>query len=204
MSPENTPTIHYRSSASVRNAPACFPLIGTFTALLLLFWHANIVLAKPHSQDPKQWPTASSENNSSGQKQELKFIHLGSILSEPEHANGFYNEVYEQELMPTIPADGQPIHVLPPVEPHGPVILDMPYNGMPGCESCAIPGNNCSDCFDNLWAPRPWCWQLLPNNLIYTSYLAGPKEPRLATVWYDDTGPSPIPCLLYTSPSQRD
>ena len=29
--------------------------------------------------------------------------------------------------------------------------------------------------------------------MIYTSYLAGPKEPRLATVWYDDTGPSPIP-----------
>ena len=193
MSPENTPTIHYRTSPSVRNAPACFPLIGTFTALLLLFWHANIVLAKPHSQDPKQSPTASSGNNSSGQKQELKFIQLGSILSEPEHANGFYNEVYEQEFMPTIPADGQPIHVLPPVEPHGPVILDMPYNGMPSCESCAIPGNNYSDCFDNLWAPRPWCWQLLPNNLIYTSYLAGPKEPRLATVWYDDTGPSPIP-----------
>lgn len=27
----------------------------------------------------------------------------------------------------------------------------------------------------------------MPNNLIYTSYLAGPKEPRLGTVWYDDT-----------------
>ena len=44
--------------------------------------------------------------------------------------------------------------------------------------------------WDNLWAPQPWSWQLMPNNLIYTSYLAGPKEPRLGTVWYDDTAPS--------------
>jgi hypothetical protein len=193
MSPENTVTIQYSTSAIVRNALTYFQLIGTFTALLLLSWHANIVLAKQHGQDSKQWPTASSENNSSGQKQELHFIQLGSIISEPEHAYDFYDEAYEQEFMPTIPADGKPIYGLPPVEPHGPVILDMPYNGMSGCESCTSPGNNYSDCFANLWAPRPWCWQLLPNNLIYTSYLAGPKEPRLATVWYDDTGPSPIP-----------
>ena len=189
MSPENTVTIQYSTSAIVRNALTYFQLIGTFTALLLLSWHANIVLAKQHGQDSKQWPTASSENNSSGQKQELHFIQLGSIISEPEHAYDFYDEAYEQEFMPTIPADGKPIYGLPPVEPHGPVILDMPYNGMSGCESCTSPGNNYSDCFANLWAPRPWCWQLLPNNLIYTSYLAGPKEPRLATVWYDDTGP---------------
>ncbi len=44
--------------------------------------------------------------------------------------------------------------------------------------------------WDDLWAPRPWSWQLMPNNLIYTSYLAGPKESRLGTVWYDDTSPS--------------
>jgi hypothetical protein len=54
-------------------------------------------------------------------------------------------------------------------------------------------GTQNRNCYDNLWAPRPWCWQILPNNLIYTSYLAGPKEPRFATIWYDDTGPSPIP-----------
>ena len=169
------------------------PMIGTLTTLLLVSWHGSIVLAKPHGQDSKQWQTASTENNSSSQKQELKFIQLGSILPDPEPANDFYDKDYEQEIMSTIPTDGQPIQFLPQVEPHGPVILDMPYNGMSGCESCSIPGNNFNDCFDNLWAPRPWCWQLLPNNLIYTSYLAGPKEPRLATVWYDDTGPSPIP-----------
>jgi hypothetical protein len=31
-----------------------------------------------------------------------------------------------------------------------------------------------------------WRWQMLPNGLIYRSYLAGPKEPRLATVWLKD------------------
>ena len=193
MSPENAPTLRYSTPAVVQTALTYFPLIGTLTAMLVLSWHANIVLAKPLGQNSKQWHNASSENNSSGQKQELKFLQLSSILSEPENASGFYDEVDEPKLMPTIPADGQPIHVLPPVEPHGPVFLDMPYNGVSGCDSCAIPKNNFNDCFDNLWAPRPWCWQLLPNNLIYTSYLAGPKEPRLATVWYDDTGPSPIP-----------
>jgi len=45
---------------------------------------------------------------------------------------------------------------------------------------------------DDLWAPRPWHWQILPNNLIWTSYLAGPKEPRFATVWYDDAGLDPF------------
>jgi hypothetical protein len=193
MSPENAPTIRYGTLEVVRTALTHFPLIGTLTAMLVLSWHANIVLAKPLGQNSKQSHKASSENNTSGQKQELKFLQLSSILSEPENASGFYDEVDEPKLMPTIPADGQPIHVLPPVEPHGPVFLDMPYNGVSGCDSCGNPKNNFNDCFDNLWAPRPWCWQLLPNNLIYTSYLAGPKEPRLATVWYDDTGPSPIP-----------
>ncbi len=193
MSPENAPTLRYSTPAVVQTALTYFPLIGTLTAMLVLSWHANIVLAKPLGQNSKQWHNASSENNSSGQKQELKFLQLSSMLSEPKNASSFYDEVDEPKLMPTIPADGQPIHVLPPVEPHGPVFLDMPYNGVSGCDSCTIPKNNFNDCFDNLWAPRPWCWQLLPNNLIYTSYLAGPKEPRLATVWYDDTGPSPIP-----------
>lgn len=29
----------------------------------------------------------------------------------------------------------------------------------------------------------PWTWQLLPEGLIWHSYLAGPKEPRLASIW---------------------
>lgn len=30
---------------------------------------------------------------------------------------------------------------------------------------------------------EPWCWQILPNGLIYRSYLAGAKEPRFASAW---------------------
>ncbi len=29
----------------------------------------------------------------------------------------------------------------------------------------------------------PWTWQLLPNGLIYKSYLAGEREPRFASAW---------------------
>jgi hypothetical protein len=33
---------------------------------------------------------------------------------------------------------------------------------------------------------RPWGFQLLPEGLLYRSYLAGTKEPRIASVWSDD------------------
>jgi Protein of unknown function (DUF1207) len=29
----------------------------------------------------------------------------------------------------------------------------------------------------------PWSWQLMPTGLIWHSYLAGPKEPRMASLW---------------------
>ncbi|MCX7413256.1 MAG: DUF1207 domain-containing protein [Planctomycetia bacterium] len=82
---------------------------------------------------------------------------------------------------------------LPPTRPQGPVVLDVPYEEMPGgAEDELVPGAGFPEEFVDLWAPRPWSWQIMPNNLIYTSYLAGPKEPRLATVWYDDTAPDPF------------
>jgi len=85
------------------------------------------------------------------------------------------------------------IEPLPPVSPQGPVVLDMPYEALPSSSEDAYltPGAAFPEGFDDLWAPRPWSWQLMPNNLIYTSYLAGPKEPRFGTVWYDDTSPPP-------------
>ena len=97
--------------------------------------------------------------------------------------------------MACLTAVGQdvPVESLQPAPPQGPVILDMPYAEGPWCPdgSCVSP-DACRDCFDDLWAARPWGWHLLPNNLIYTSYLAGPKEPRFASVWYDDTAPDPF------------
>ena len=85
------------------------------------------------------------------------------------------------------------VESLPPIASQGPVVLDMPYEPLPPSseDGYLTPGSAFPEGFDDLWAPRPWSWQLMPNNLIYTSYLAGPKEPRFATVWYDDTAPPP-------------
>ena len=33
---------------------------------------------------------------------------------------------------------------------------------------------------------EPWTWRLLPSGLIYRSYLAGTKEPRISSVWTSD------------------
>jgi hypothetical protein len=33
---------------------------------------------------------------------------------------------------------------------------------------------------------EPWGWQVLPDGTLYPSYLAGPKEPRFASVWNHD------------------
>jgi len=90
-------------------------------------------------------------------------------------------------LPASCPVRAQPIELLPPPQPQGPIVLDPPY------EAGQWPaGGPPAGVFDDLWAPRPWHWQLLPNNLIYTSYLAGPKESRFATVWYDDTASDPF------------
>ena len=82
------------------------------------------------------------------------------------------------------------VELLPPAATDGPVFLDSPYVSGPYGPAGEYRGPQ--GAFGDLWAPRPWSWHILPNNLIYTSYLAGPKEPRFATVWYDDTDPDPL------------
>jgi Protein of unknown function (DUF1207) len=80
---------------------------------------------------------------------------------------------------------------LPPTRPQGPVMFDVPCEELPSCpDDCIVPGAGFPACFDDLWSPRPWFWQLMPNNLIYTSYLAGPKESRIGSVVYNDTAPA--------------
>jgi hypothetical protein len=85
---------------------------------------------------------------------------------------------------------GEDIELLPSGQPQGPVVLEGPY--VAGDYGDEVSGAPYRGAFDDLWAPRPWSWHILPNNLIYTSYLAGPKEPRFATTWYDDTGRDPL------------
>jgi hypothetical protein len=90
----------------------------------------------------------------------------------------------------------EPLPTAPPEPPPEPVLLDAPYELWQDdfYEQPWVGVDHVTTGFpqewDDLWAPRQWFWQLMPNNLIYTSYLAGPKEPRLGTVWYDDTSPS--------------
>ena len=165
-------------------------LLGT---LFLSSINLSNVFAKPHNEDIQSEQMNWSENNKYQQHSGTEPLQLASVFRDDEHPNYFYEEASNETFMQEMQANGQTLHVLPPVEPHGPVFLDMPYDDINGCDSYGMSGTQNRNCYDNLWAPRPWCWQILPNNLIYTSYLAGPKEPRFATVWYDDTGPSPIP-----------
>ena len=175
------------------NAVTYLPSICLLGTLLLSSLNLSNVFAKPNNEDIQSEQMNWSENNKYQQHSGTEPLQLASVFRDDEDPNYFYEEASNETFMQEMQANGQTLHVLPPVEPHGPVFLDMPYDDINGCDSYGMSGTQNRNCYDNLWAPRPWCWQILPNNLIYTSYLAGPKEPRFATVWYDDTGPSPIP-----------
>jgi len=93
-------------------------------------------------------------------------------------------------VVPGDPLAEPRVHTLPPTSPQGPIVLDVPYEEMPSCtDDCLVPNGAFPEEFTDLWAPQPWFWQMLPNNLIYTSYLAGPKEPRIGSVIYQATNP---------------
>lgn len=53
------------------------------------------------------------------------------------------------------------------------------------------------------WGPSsdlPWSWHFLPTGLMYRSYLAGVKEPRLGTAWLTDTALGPYHDTRITTP----
>jgi hypothetical protein len=122
----------------------------------------------------------------------LLLVVLGGLAAAPADGQDYgWNEPPDRVSGFGGPGDQTPaVELLPPSGPQGPVVLDAPYIEGPYGSGGGYPAPQAA--FDDLWAPRPWYWQLLPNNLIYTSYLAGPKEPRFATVWYDDTDPDPL------------
>jgi hypothetical protein len=98
--------------------------------------------------------------------------------------------VAAQSVAGQVSVDPPTVHELPPTRAQGPVVLDVPYEAMPAAEDeFLVPSAGFPEDFVDLWAPKPWFWQMLPNNLIYTSYLAGPKEPRIGSVMYYDTNP---------------
>lgn len=99
-----------------------------------------------------------------------------------------------QESVPGVqPGSQQPFQLTAPMRPSGPVVLDMPYEEAPLYPEEYPPlGSGFPEGFEDLWAARPWYWQIMPNNLIYTSYLAGPKEPRIGSVMYRDSAIDPL------------
>jgi hypothetical protein len=74
----------------------------------------------------------------------------------------------------------------PPVAPPTSVLADPasssvwtppPANGSPRIPEC----DECAQCADQIWHS-----QVLPQGLIYQSYMAGAKEPRLSSFWSSD------------------
>ncbi len=69
------------------------------------------------------------------------------------------------------------VYQLPSVEWVGAESSLPPVSDAVGADdgTCPLPGGD-------------WCWQLLPDGLIYHSYLAGIKEPRFAIHWMNERG----------------
>lgn len=49
-----------------------------------------------------------------------------------------------------------------------------------------LDGYTAGEVYDVTWSEEVWDWHVLPNGVIYPSYLAGVHEPRLASVWLDE------------------
>ena len=86
-------------------------------------------------------------------------VALGCLVAGPASAQDFVADAF-----PPPAAAGGDTQLLPPTEPGGPVFLDDPYLPGPYRDGGAtgVPG----DAFDDLWAARPWSWQVLPFFLV--------------------------------------
>ncbi|NIP85680.1 MAG: DUF1207 domain-containing protein [Planctomycetales bacterium] len=80
-----------------------------------------------------------------------------------------------------------PLVVVQPAGNVEPFDLDAWLAGQPPGGGRADPcGAACGCC---RWASRgPWLWQMAPTGILYKSYLAGVREPRLSTVLVRDLG----------------
>jgi hypothetical protein len=80
-----------------------------------------------------------------------------------------------ENIMPGVPSIGQSPGVPPTTAPGVYTTIGPP--SLPA--GVVVP-----DCLD--YACEPWHWQLLPPGLIWHSYLAGPEEPRMAAIVFND------------------
>jgi hypothetical protein len=83
----------------------------------------------------------------------------------------------------SLPAQGLPVFEQPQIAgsyafPGSPILINAASPVARPLDSAAFP------------VQGPWTWTLLPDSLLYRSYLAGPKEPRLSSAWLyeSDTG----------------
>ncbi|MDZ4685456.1 MAG: hypothetical protein SH850_10370, partial [Planctomycetaceae bacterium] len=80
-----------------------------------------------------------------------------------------------QSIVPPPPSE-------PPFDPE--VRFASPPDVM-GLSSVALPP---TQVFEQVPADDPWRWQLLPDGLMYKSYVAGEREPRLSTAFLQESG----------------
>lgn len=90
----------------------------------------------------------------------------------------------------TLPGSASRLSVLEEVPPPRQLAVDMrgshvqqPYDGEIVLTPDGLEGGTV---YDVTWTEETWDWHLLPNGVIYPSYLAGVHEPRLASVWLDE------------------
>lgn len=111
------------------------------------------------------------------------------------------------QLEPPLPAEGEVwggpystpgglttrtsrLSVLEPMPAEGELTVDMTgtYVRQPHPDEITINPDDLAGgtVYDFSWSEEKWDWHLLPNGVIYPSYLAGVHEPRLASVWFDE------------------
>jgi len=66
--------------------------------------------------------------------------------------------------------------------PNDSVGLYAPY-GSPDAMTAAHPPESHAYVERSLLSDAPWSWQIMPSGLMYKSYLAGNREPRMGTQW---------------------
>lgn len=74
----------------------------------------------------------------------------------------------------------------PPIDTEPPKLWGGEYRAWSYQNADGAPTAKNPGIADRVLAEDEWAWQFLPQGLIYRSYLAGVKEPRLASVWNHD------------------
>ena len=122
MSHKNVMMIRASSPTATWNAVTYLSFISLLGTLFLSSLNLSNAFAKPHNEDTQPEQMNWSENNKYQQHRGTEPLQLASVFQDDEHPNYFVrktpgNETFMQDLQ----ANGQTVHVLRPVDPHGPL-----------------------------------------------------------------------------------